>query len=363
MGYFRFSLASIVILFHVGGAGFMAGRLAVMGFYVVSGYLITRVVVEQYDGRIGAFAVNRFLRLFPLYWAVTILCYLAYVQVGPVSVGPGEAQTWLPASSAIWRDVLPLVLVMNEGMPHLLGAANLIAQGWSIGVELTFYSMMALFVLFEPKRVLSIVFCASLGYFLVSMYRADSFAVFDAFIYKDALSTAWFFTTGGLLYVYADRVRGLAERVPCAAAIAAMIVLMLTVASGRYLAAMLEASGTHWKAVVIGSNVAMAIVSLTVIVSAPKRETPQSRWLGDLSYGMYLNHFLVAWGVNWFGTATGIYPFGRINDVSYGVAAVLLSASFAWLTFRLIEMPVQKLRTAIRGATVRQSIGAVSKVV
>ncbi len=84
MGLLRFSLASFVVLFHVGGWSGFPGRLAVMGFHVVSGCLICRILDVTYRGVGGklAFIINRMLRLYPLYVALSFTCFFSMVPLG-----------------------------------------------------------------------------------------------------------------------------------------------------------------------------------------------------------------------------------------------------------------------------------------
>ena len=67
-GTYRTLLAIAVVATHFGGVnGF--GLVAVFGFYSLSRFLMTLLVTGPYQGRRKAFLLNRFLRLYPLYWA------------------------------------------------------------------------------------------------------------------------------------------------------------------------------------------------------------------------------------------------------------------------------------------------------
>jgi hypothetical protein len=59
----------------------MPGWIAVEAFYIVSGFLITLVLVEKYRDRLFLFYSNRVLRLYPIYWICLILCLLVNVLV------------------------------------------------------------------------------------------------------------------------------------------------------------------------------------------------------------------------------------------------------------------------------------------
>jgi peptidoglycan/LPS O-acetylase OafA/YrhL len=76
LGTFRFSLALIVFWSHIAPRPFQFlyenthGLIAVMMFFMVSGYLISNALETFYVGRVRDFAINRFLRIYPCYWIV-----------------------------------------------------------------------------------------------------------------------------------------------------------------------------------------------------------------------------------------------------------------------------------------------------
>src|SRR3954451_22163340 len=70
MGTYRLLLAYCVVIEHV-ATGYQAlshtGMFAVEGFYVLSGFLITKILNEVYHFEWQSFWINRFLRLYPQY--------------------------------------------------------------------------------------------------------------------------------------------------------------------------------------------------------------------------------------------------------------------------------------------------------
>src|SRR5579871_2479202 len=80
MGVLRTLLALVVVLDHAWPAGsvFVGGPNAVQCFYIISGFLISYVLVERRSySSVGAFYVNRYLRLYPIYIVIASLTLLA----------------------------------------------------------------------------------------------------------------------------------------------------------------------------------------------------------------------------------------------------------------------------------------------
>jgi peptidoglycan/LPS O-acetylase OafA/YrhL len=109
MGIYRFLLASCVVIGHLSGNQYAShtGMFAVFGFYVLSGYLITRVLHKTYDFDPVTFWSNRLLRLFPP--------YALFLATGLLLIfGTADAGAFFPAvwqaspSPADWLGVITI---------------------------------------------------------------------------------------------------------------------------------------------------------------------------------------------------------------------------------------------------------------
>ena len=79
MGSLRTFLALTVVLSHSYGHIFVGGRLAVQLFYIISGFLISYILLEANSYKsLKGFYWNRILRLFPVYLFVSSLTLLLY---------------------------------------------------------------------------------------------------------------------------------------------------------------------------------------------------------------------------------------------------------------------------------------------
>jgi peptidoglycan/LPS O-acetylase OafA/YrhL len=94
----RLLLALVVVLFHTGMVSryLMDSHTAVNAFFIISGFYMALILDQKYGSSpagLKAFAINRFLRLYPLYAAVFILTIGWYltrlVMIGDRNPVPG----------------------------------------------------------------------------------------------------------------------------------------------------------------------------------------------------------------------------------------------------------------------------------
>jgi peptidoglycan/LPS O-acetylase OafA/YrhL len=131
-----------VVLFHANVSWARGGYLGVDVFFVLSGFLITRLLLEERDqaggNALGRFYLRRVLRLFPALAAVSIA----------VAV---YANVWLDAAqgSRAWHDVL-LTATYRMNWAQALSVAppyGLLEHAWSLSIEEQFYLLWPLVVI------------------------------------------------------------------------------------------------------------------------------------------------------------------------------------------------------------------------
>ena len=137
--------------FHAGIAGFHGGRAGVDVFFVISGFLITTLLLVERDrsGRIGlgAFYMRRVLRLYPaLLAAVAGALLLAYLKM-PV----------FDASSASFDDTLEgtpfaLFYTMNLARAADWSSGGFLGHTWSLAIEEQFYLVWPVVVILVLRR-------------------------------------------------------------------------------------------------------------------------------------------------------------------------------------------------------------------
>ena len=113
------------------------GAAGVDLFFVISGFVIARVAPGREPGQ---FAIDRFWRIFPLYWLLSL---------------PWLAIAYARDLDTPWRTLTHLTLIPFEAIPYL-------RPGWSLLYEVLFYAA-ALFILTTGRwRLLAALFLACL---------------------------------------------------------------------------------------------------------------------------------------------------------------------------------------------------------
>ncbi|WP_269935803.1 acyltransferase family protein [Serratia liquefaciens] len=156
LGVLRFFLASCVIMFHLTGAVPNIGQLSVNFFYVISGYLITLILNDTYKCNSRAFAINRFLRLYPTYYFFAIISiFLSITPIFGVTTSSFHP-SWVANQTAMdWLGnlfIFPWAFLSDYAVvsiPNLLVSESfrfrLIPSTWSIAVEIVCYFSLWLF--------------------------------------------------------------------------------------------------------------------------------------------------------------------------------------------------------------------------
>lgn len=348
----RFILAMSVAIGHGGGLfGFrmVKGLVAVEAFFIIFGFYMSMVILEKYsfhDRWARLFWVNRYLRLAPLYVIVSLATVISSVTLkGTWStlIQQGDMATLvasaISAVTLIGQDIFIFFgYDLATGTVHFLhnpftgGLVGIgkwptpgysflpISPGWSIGIEVWFY-MLAPFLLVLRLRwiILSIITSAALrGWIYWHLGWAH-----DPWTYRFFPTELTFFLLGYLGYrVYAvSRWReGLIR--------SAKLMWPTLVLMGVFYATF--SLDEAMKANIFVAATAICIPGVFALTS----RWPVDRWLGNLSYPIFIIHMPI------FGACTGLGAF----KASVGIALTLVLSVLAVM---YIERPIDRWRARL----------------
>lgn len=359
MGFYRFWLALGVVLFHFGSANWIIGRVAVFCFFMVSGFVISRVIHARYQARIGAFYLNRVLRLLPLYLVLAgVTVVIANLHGVTFQQEGGRVHRvfsdMLVDSPLSWGNysLIPQLSV-REMIPVYAAGPHVMAQAWSISVDLVFYAAAPLIVLglvFQAKAIVFLTVVWTIFFMSVCFWLGDYNTV-EEVVYKNAVTSGFMFLWGVLTY-WATVIWPRFQIHPA-------LTLALVLGSSVFIytiAATNEIFGYQPTTYGFVSSILLCIpgtAAVCLMGPLPDRIERISESLGNLSYGIYLNHFICAALLLWAAELYGSDIFGTTLKTEFGLWCAALSIALAAVTYRLIEAPIEGLRRRVGGRSVR----------
>lgn len=338
----------LVVLAHTGLTIFPGGFIGVDVFFVLSGYLITALLMRELDknNRISftRFYAQRLKRLLPALISMLILVFC----IANWLMSDVEARLQLASApfSATWVSNL-YFLFTNFDYFDELSKRDLFLHTWSLGVEEQFYliwpAMLLLF--FKSRKFLRIglknrLMLPALGMtFFVSLAISFYWAInTPQLAFYLMPSRIWQFSLGAIVYLTfgacsSDKNQLFLKLGKVGVYFFLSIGLLLIIGSAALLHTNLAYLGLWVFIPSLGTALVIAIGH-----ALPKRRNnplahPVLVWIGDRSYSLYLWH----WPVLVIG-----FSFGLNDQVLPLLGLILLSMIAAMLSFRFIELPFWK---------------------
>lgn len=327
---------ALVVLFHA-GLGAPGGFIGVDVFFVVSGYLITGLLVRE-AGRSGTisfvnFYARRVRRLLP---AATVVI-LATLAASFVLVGPLDQPTVMRDGAASALSVANIRFALAEGNYFAtIGQPSPFLHFWSLSVEEQFYLVWPALLFLAARggrlRIGAVLLTVLVGSFALNVLLTG----FDsAWAFYSLPTRAWQLALGGLLVLV-----GTASARP--ARIAGGVAAWLGLA-GLLVAAVLIDDRTPYPGV---ASLVPAVAAALLIATGGVRwgagrllAMPPLRFLGRISYSLYLWHWPILVLVP---LAIGA-PLAMEEQVGLVLAAIVV----AWLSWRFVEEPFHHGRISI----------------
>jgi peptidoglycan/LPS O-acetylase OafA/YrhL len=342
-----------VIVYHLGYPWFPGGFIGVDVFFVLSGYLITSLLLVERERSggiaLGAFWLRRARRLIP---ALLLLLLVVALWVGKTTL---PSELWLRRADIFWT------LFYGANWHFIASGQDYFAQGasasplrhtWSLAIEEQFYIVWPLLVagvavLTSRLRVTLSVVC-SLGIVLSAAAAAWLFdpgdpsrAYFgtDARIHQLLIGALLAIWIGGRVPVWTRAAGVMSAGIGLLTLVAAF--LLLSDRNAAYYFGLSAALAVSAAAVILGVETAPAGLIGAALSWQPVR------WIGRISYGLYLWHWPVILAIH---SAPG--PLSRLpGSLGVNLTRVFVTFGIAVLSFYLIEQPLRRGRALWIGSS------------
>lgn len=338
-GTLRLVLAFFVLISHVGinikmpGYNwFNYGPMALMGFFMLSGYLMKLIFIKNYDNKTKnafSFYYDRFIRIFPQYYFYTFLILIFVILTNYTKL-----QLTFPSIFS-HLTVLPLNFIniwdikAFSGWPYW---ALLIPPAWTLASEFQFYLLIPF--LYQKWWPQAVVLFTSLLIFSLAMLGVIGS---EAWGYRLLPGMLFTFMTGSILFdINTKSEKSQILKIVFVATYIYMIGLyLLLIKTGIYQS---PYNGT----VVLGF---LLLTPIIYFLSKIKNRPNWDNFLGNFAYGVFLNHY----GLIYFFDRIKILSENTVLEKSLRVGVLFpISLLLAFLSYNFIDKRLRNVRIAGR---------------
>jgi len=344
------ALAIIAVMLYHGGLGWLPGGfLGVDIFFVLSGYLITSLLINEFVGsgkiNLKAFYFSRMRRLLPalFFMLFIVFTYSAFFMKDAVASTLRDLP-WAMGGLSNWWFVFH-----QQDYFEAIGRPILLQHTWSLAVEAQFYLVWPLVLLLlmpiagtRSVRMVAFV-CAMISagiMFLLgwNFEAASSMSMSHMYFGTDTHSMGLFLgaalATGWQPKPASERAGGSSYW-----GLSALVGFVVLAALALMFLRVNESTGDFY---VIGFPlVGLLSVFLIMVATHPALGigrllgSQPLRWIGERSYGMYLWHWPI-----FQATRSGVDL--SLTGVPNLIFRIALTAIAAEISYRYIEMPVRR---------------------
>lgn len=353
MGIMRVLLSVSVMFAHYYGFMLVGGLHAVEMFYMISGFLISFVLLSQnsYKKNIN-FYINRYLRIFPVYAVIAILTLIFYFHekmtffLSIYQVKNTLAIAMLVVSNVIifFQDWFFFLTVNGGKLTFLIDASKdtahlarglVLPQAWTLGAELMFY-LIAPFVV-KRKAILWPILILSLAIKLRIAYVGLNDV--DPWSYRFFPSELCLFLLGAVshqyLYPLYKKLSGFQLNVASWSAVIFMVCSCVF-----YVAIPMTDD-------VKGIWLLGIFAVLLPLMFCFQKNNAFDRFIGELSYPSYISHLLVFWYLSKYRGR-----FGDLTQLQFSIVCIVATLIFSYFLCQVVVEPMERVRAKWRSRNV-----------
>ena len=326
----------ISVLFSFNGAG---GKLGVFFFFVLSGFLITYLLLkEKYLNNyidLKNFYLRRIFRIWPLYFLVFIIGF----WVSPY-IASGLGKPYVELANPIYY----LFFISNfEIMTGTLPVNKVLGTFWSISVEEQFYLVWPLlFITFSSKNLIKVL--------VVVLMIAITFIAY----YSDLTKILYYHTLSSSLYLAVGSIGGYFVFYYQQAIVHFFNTTTTNYNALIYIGSLLILFFYNDLSSLLGVKVFVlkfftAIFFLYIILDQVFNKKGLKlgnfrllNFLGKLSYSIYLTHILAIYIILYL---TEALSFGWVSQILF---TIIFTVILAFLCYKWVELPFIKIKKKYR---------------
>lgn len=323
-----------VLFFHAGFPGFGGGFVGVDVFLVISGYLITRIILGDLGGR--GFSYRRFYerrarRILPPLFAMLVLC----VPLAFACLGPADFRRFAAGVVSVLAFGSNVHFWLESGYFAPDAESNALLHTWSLSLEEQFYFLFPALLAFTWARrreaLLPVIVIGGVLSLALAQVGSTRFPGANFYLLPPR---GWELLAGAALATTEThgRPRDVGPRLSAALALLGVALIAAAVA-------WFDESTPHPSLYTLVPVVGTALIIRFGHVAGPARVLLTARpvvAVGLISYSLYLWHQpLLVFGRLWLPVEPTLAQKGALLAASFGLAA---------LSYRFVERPFRDAR-------------------
>jgi peptidoglycan/LPS O-acetylase OafA/YrhL len=313
------------------------GHLGVNFFFVLSGFLITYLIVHERNSKgkfsLGKFLIRRTLRIWPLYFIIVLIGFVIFPSI--IEGYHTDHNVWM---------YVGFLANFDEIINGANDSINFLTSPWSVAVEEQFYLFwgIILFVGFKIKQFKPIYLILAL--YIISFYFRWYYWQDYRMLYFNTITVCQDILMGSLVGIglfHGNKILDSIKSLPKPAVFAIYII--------GFSICILKNKLFPGQLIILERSVLSAFFAFVILDQIRGEHSVFKigrikvfNFLGKISYGLYMYHLvvmylLVLWIESWTSYDRWLIPF-------FFVLINILVISLSTISFYLIENPLLKLK-------------------
>jgi len=333
----RGSAVLLVLGYHIFPDWVKGGFIGVDIFFVISGYLITQIILRNLENnsfRLIEFFERRVIRIFPS----LVLVLFTTLTLGWFILLPEQYEQLGKHTAGASLFVSNFILWSESGYFDQATDTKPLAHLWSLGVEEQFYIFWPFIIwcAFKTNKLVIPILFIALSSFSLNVVQINLDPAKTFFLPHTRF---WELLVGALMAILATKFRGSKQHTNSFERLAAFVTNSISVLGILLLILAIVVTSAAkafpgWWALLPVVGTALLVLSNRTWVNQRVLSNRVLVWFGLISYPLYLWHIPVLFLFRELQVQDFLSRFDRIF-------AFCISVGLSWLTYRIVEKPLR----------------------